>query len=95
MSKRMTVIALLLVAMAVPLAPIAKAHGGDDADVIIEWNQLLQTTMPASAGGLPVPASDVPRHAVCARARQLRGGLLEKEVMEADELKAIMGLAPQ
>jgi hypothetical protein len=34
MSKRMTVIALLLVAMAVPLAPIAKAHGGDDADVM-------------------------------------------------------------
>ena len=48
MSKRVLPIALLL-AMVVPSAPAVVAHG-DDADVIIEWNALLQSTLPGTTG---------------------------------------------
>jgi hypothetical protein len=60
MSKRMTVIALLLVAMAVPLAPIAKAHGGDDADVMRCLSFRRNLTSPgAQSGAAAGPAGHV------------------------------------
>jgi hypothetical protein len=49
MSKRVLAIVPLLLAMAVPSAPPVEAHG-DDAGVIVEWNALLQTTLPSTAG---------------------------------------------
>jgi hypothetical protein len=49
MSKRFLVVVVLMMAITVPSAPSVQAHG-DDAAVIIEWNALLQSTMPATAG---------------------------------------------
>jgi hypothetical protein len=48
MSKRVLAIALLL-AMAVPSAPVVEARA-DGPDVIVEWNALLQSTLPGTAG---------------------------------------------
>ena len=52
MSKRVLAIALLLLAMAVPSAPVVEARS-DGPDVIVEWNALLQSTLPATAGRRP------------------------------------------
>jgi hypothetical protein len=49
MSKRVLAIVLLLLAIVVPSARAVGGHG-DDAGVIVEWNALLQSTLPASAG---------------------------------------------
>ena len=44
MSKRVLAIVLLLMAVAAPSAPVVEAHN-DDADVVIEWNGILQSTV--------------------------------------------------
>jgi len=49
MSKRVLAIVLLLMAVAVPSAPVVEAHN-DDADVVIEWNGILQSSL-----ALPLP----------------------------------------
>ncbi len=49
MSKRVLAIVLLLLAMVVPSAPVVEAHN-DDADVVIEWNGILQSSL-----ALPLP----------------------------------------
>ena len=48
MVKKVVASAVLTAAMLAPVQAIAS--GGDDRAVIVEWNQLLQTTAPASAG---------------------------------------------
>jgi hypothetical protein len=46
---RKAVVAGVMLLAATTFTPAAHAHG-DDADVILEWNLLLQQTVPASAG---------------------------------------------
>jgi hypothetical protein len=42
------IVVVLLVFMGIPTEPVVRAHGSR-ADVVYEWNQLLQQTLPASA----------------------------------------------
>src|SRR5262245_30545729 len=50
MLKKYTTILMATLVMSAGVAPRARASSDQSIEVLIEWNQLLQTTIPANAG---------------------------------------------